>query len=40
VKTWLEGTLFTGLLIECMMRATELLSPWGYAMTTPSQPIP
>jgi hypothetical protein len=38
-KAWLEGKLFTGLLIEGMVRAAESLSPWGYAVATPSQPV-
>jgi len=36
-KAWLEGKLFTGLLIERMVRAAESLSPWGYALAAPSQ---
>lgn len=30
-KAWLEGKLFTGLLIERMVRSAESFSPWGYA---------
>jgi len=36
-KAWLQGKLFTGLLIERMVRAAESLSPWGYALAAPSQ---
>lgn len=36
-KAWLEGKLFTGLLIERMVRTAESLSPWGYALAAPSQ---
>jgi hypothetical protein len=38
-KAWLEGKLFTGLLIERMVRAAESLSPWGYALAAPSQSL-
>jgi hypothetical protein len=38
-KAWLEGKLFTGLLIERMVRAAESLSPWGYALAAPAQPL-
>jgi hypothetical protein len=36
-QAWLEGKLFTGLLIERMVRAAESLSPWGYTLAAPSQ---
>ncbi len=36
-KAWLEGKLFTGLLIERMVRTAESFSPWGYALAAPSQ---
>ncbi len=36
-KAWLEGKLFTGLLIERMVHAAESLSPWGYALAAPSE---
>jgi hypothetical protein len=35
-KAWLEGKLFTGLLIERMVRTAETFSPWGYALAVPS----
>jgi hypothetical protein len=36
-KAWLEGKLFTGLLIERMVHTAELFSPWGYALAAPAQ---
>lgn len=36
-KAWLEGKLFTGLLIERMVRTAESLSPWGYSLAAPSE---
>ncbi len=38
-KAWLEGKLFTGLLIERMVRTAESLSPWGYLLAAPSQSV-
>lgn len=38
-KAWLEGKLFTGLLIERMVRGAESFSPWGYALAAPAQPL-
>jgi hypothetical protein len=35
-QAWLEGKLFTGLLIERMVRTAESLSPWGYPLAAPS----
>jgi hypothetical protein len=35
-QAWLEGKLFTGLLIERMVRTAESLSPWGYPLASPS----
>jgi IS4 transposase len=35
-RAWLEGKLFTGLLIERMVRTAESLSPWGYSLAVPS----
>jgi hypothetical protein len=34
-KPLLEAKLFTGLLIERMVRAAEAISPWGCALATP-----
>jgi hypothetical protein len=36
-KAWLEGKLFTGLLIERMVRTAESFFPWGYALAAPPQ---
>lgn len=36
-QAWLEGKLFTGLLIERMVRTAESFSPWGYPLAAPSQ---
>jgi hypothetical protein len=36
-KAWLEGKLFSGLLIERMVRTAESFSPWGYALAAPAQ---
>jgi len=38
-KAWLEGKLFTGLLIERMVRSAETFSPWGYALAVPPQSV-
>jgi len=38
-KAWLEGKLFTGLLIERMVRSAETFSPWGYALAGPTQQV-
>jgi hypothetical protein len=38
-KAWLEGKLFTGLLIERMVRTAESFSPWGYALAAPAQSL-
>jgi hypothetical protein len=38
-KAWLEGKLFTGLLIERMVRSAEAFSPWGYALAGPTQQV-
>ena len=36
-QAWLEGKLFTGLLIERMVHTAESFSPWGYALAAPPQ---
>jgi len=36
-QAWLEGKLFTGLLIERMVRTAESFSPWGYPLAAPSE---
>jgi hypothetical protein len=38
-RAWLEGKLFTGLLIERMVHTAESFSPWGYALAVPAQPM-
>ena len=38
-KAWLEGKLFTGLLIERMVRAAETFSPWGYVLAASPQSV-
>ena len=38
-KAWLEGKLFTGLLIERMVRSAESFFPWGYPLEAPSQSL-
>jgi len=38
-QAWLEGKLFTGLLIERMVRSAETFSPWGYALAGPTQQV-
>lgn len=38
-RAWLEGKLFTGLLIERMIDTAESISPWGYSVPTASQPL-
>jgi Transposase DDE domain len=39
-KAWLEGKLFVGLLIEHMVDAASLFSPWGYSLATAPAPEP
>jgi len=36
-KAWLEGKLFTGLLMERMVSTAESFSPWGYTLGAPAQ---
>lgn len=38
-QAWLEGKLFTGLLIERMVHAAESFSPWGYSLAAPAQSL-
>jgi hypothetical protein len=38
-QAWLEGKLFTGLLIERMVHMAEAFSPWGYALAAPAQSL-
>jgi hypothetical protein len=38
-QAWLEGKLFVGLLIERMIHTAESISPWGYSLAGPPQPM-
>ena len=38
-QAWLEGKLFTGLLIERMVHTAQAFSPWGYALASSAQPM-
>lgn len=38
-QAWLEGKLFVGLLIERMIHTAESISPWGYSLASPPQPM-
>lgn len=38
-QAWLEGKLFTGLLIERMLHTAESFSPWGYALAAATQSV-
>jgi hypothetical protein len=38
-QAWLEGKLFVGLLIERMIHTAESISPWGYSLAAPPQPV-
>jgi hypothetical protein len=38
-QAWLEGKLFVGLLIERMIQTAESISPWGYSLAAPPQPL-
>jgi Transposase DDE domain len=38
-QAWLEGKLFTGLLIERMVHTAQSFSPWGYALAATAQPM-
>ena len=38
-QAWLEGKLFVALLIERMIHTAEAISPWGYNLATPPQPV-
>jgi len=36
---WLHGKLLVALLVERLLAAAETLSPWGYPLASPSQPL-
>jgi hypothetical protein len=38
-QAWLEGKIFVGLLIERMIHNAEAISPWGYSLAAPPQPM-
>jgi hypothetical protein len=38
-RAWLEGKIFVGLLIERMIHTAEAISPWGYTLAAPPQPM-
>ncbi len=38
-RAWLHGKLFTSLLVERLIDAAQTLSPWGYELGPPTQPL-
>ena len=38
-RAWLHGKLFVALLVERLWDEAESLSPWGYPLERPSQPL-
>ena len=38
-RAWLHGKLFTSLLVERLIGAARTLSPWGYELGGPTQPM-
>ena len=38
-RAWLHGKLFVALLVERLLAAAETLSPWGYPLASPAQPL-
>lgn len=38
-RAWLHGKLLVALLLERIWHAAEALSPWGYPLETPAQPL-
>ena len=38
-RAWLHGKLFAALLVERLIQAAESVSPWGYALHAPAQPL-
>ncbi len=38
-RAWLHGKLFVGLLVERMIEAANSISPWGYLLAAPPQPM-
>lgn len=38
-RSWLQGKIFVGLLIERMLHTAKLISPWGYCLPTAPQSL-
>ena len=38
-RAWLHGKLFASLLVERMIEAASSISPWGYELEPPAQPV-
>jgi hypothetical protein len=38
-RAWLHGKLFTSLLVERLIGAARTLSPWGYELDRPTEPL-
>ena len=38
-RAWLHGKLFTSLLVERLIGAARTLSPWGYELGPPTEPL-
>ena len=38
-RAWLHGKLFTSLLVERLIAAAQTLSPWGYVLDAPTEPL-
>jgi len=38
-RAWLHGKLLVALLVERLIAEAEALSPWGYPLTAPAQPL-
>ena len=38
-RAWLHGKLFTSLLVERLIGAARTLSPWGYELGQPTEPL-
>ena len=38
-RAWLHGKLLTSLLVERMIQIAGAISPWGYQLEQPAQPL-
>lgn len=38
-RAWLHGKLLVGLLVERMIQLASTISPWGYQLEAPPQPL-